>query len=278
MNKQFNIRHVMALLLVSTWLGACTHVVVAEPPSGENDFVSSEGLSGKANATKSNERLDNRAIDQAVMQVANNGDSGNATPTVNENAAKPSMPAVAAPGTSMPVPAQPSAPQQQAHECTGHDTPYFNKGGVKSEEVKIRATGYGAPPKAFYSDAQRRLMSMRAAQVDAYRSLAERVKGVQIWGGTTIGDMVVENDRFRVFLDTYLVGARLIMQTPQEDGSFEATVELVIGQKMVQEMVNNQVMRAPNEDNCGNTVHTRETPQHVPSSRVAKSDFYFDRE
>jgi len=71
---------------------------------------------------------------------------------------------------------------------------------------------------------------MRAAKIDAYRNLAERVKGVQIWGGTTIGDMVVEKDRFRVYLDTHLSGARVISENPAEDGTFETTVELMVDQ------------------------------------------------
>jgi hypothetical protein len=117
-------------------------------------------------------------------------------------------------------------------ECTD-DTHYINAGGQKVVAVKVRATGYGAPPKSFYSDPQRRLMAMRAAKVDAYRSLAERINGVQIWGGTTLGDMVVEKDRFRVYLDTTLRGARVIAENPHEDGSFETIVEVSVDQSLL---------------------------------------------
>jgi len=267
--KKHSNKPVAALILASAMLSACTHVVVAEPPATEqNDFLVSEGLLPNDTATViTDERLGNQAIDSAAQQ---------ATLPAPPVMTPPPPPVVAqAPKAMMPA--------QHAKECTARDqAPYFNKAGMKTEEIKVRATGYGAPPKAYYSDAQRRLMSMRAAKIDAYRSLAERVKGVQIWGGTTIGDMVVENDRFRVFLDTYLVGAKLIMQTPHEDGSYEATVEMVIGQKMVKDLVDSRVMEAPTAmDDCvtPGSQHTRhEDREYTAPSRVAKSDFYFDRE
>lgn len=125
--------------------------------------------------------------------------------------------------------------QNTANQCNGMMNSNMNRhlvndDGKPSESVRIRVTGYGAPPKAFYPDPQRRLMSMRAAKIDAYRNLAERVKGVQIWGGTTIGDMVVEKDRFRVYLDTRLRGARVIAENPHDDGTYETIVELKVGQ------------------------------------------------
>lgn len=127
----------------------------------------------------------------------------------------------------------PSQPMRTSTECTADNGHYFNENGVKREAVKIRATGYGAPPKSFYPDPQRRLMAMRAAKIDAYRSLAERIYGVQIWGGTTLGDMVVEKDRFRVYIDTHLSGARVIAENPIEDGSYETIVEVRVDQDLL---------------------------------------------
>ncbi len=117
----------------------------------------------------------------------------------------------------------------------------IDNNGSPAEAIKIRVTGYGAPPKSFYPDAQRRLMAMRAAKIDAYRNLAERVTGVQIWGGTTIGDMVVEKDRFRVYLDTHISGARVIAENPQEDGTYESVVELKLGQSFLQQALPKKV-------------------------------------
>ncbi len=138
-----------------------------------------------------------------------------------------------------------ASPQMGARntDCGNHQ---FNSNGNPEDSVKIRVTGYGAPPKAFYPDPQRRLMAMRAAKIDAYRSLAERVTGIQIWGGTTIGDMVVEKDRFRVYIDTFIYGARVIAENPLDDGTFETIVELMVDQTFLQqtlpEKANNDCM------------------------------------
>ena len=162
--------------------------------------------------------------------------------TTVPNTAKNNAPVVQTPQSDLtpvqkPAPVMPVANQFSHLECGSEDMMdhdhYLNDEGKKTEEIKIRVTGYGAPPKAFYPDPQRRLMAMRAAKIDAYRSMAERVAGLQIWGGTTIGDMVVEKDRFRVYLDTHLTGARVITETGQEDGTFETVVELKIDQSFL---------------------------------------------
>jgi len=125
-----------------------------------------------------------------------------------------------------------------SQECTPGNSNYnnalfINQNGVKHESVKIRSTGYGAPPKAFFPEPQRRLMAMRASKIDGYRSLAERVNGIHIWGGTTIGDMVVEKDRYRVFLDTHIRGARVLSANPMEDGTYETVIELKVDQNFL---------------------------------------------
>ncbi len=174
------------------------------------------------------------------------------------------------------------AKDTHAQECTPQaNTYYINDKGRKTDMVRIRATGYGAPPKAFYSDPQRRLMAMRAAKIDAYRNLAERVKGIQIWGGTTVGDMVIEKDRFRVYLDTYLVGAKVIAESPNEDGSFETVVELKVSNRFL-----DTALGRPG-DECAPAAQqlTHEARPEEPhqldkesSKELAQSDFYFDKE
>jgi len=126
---------------------------------------------------------------------------------------------------------------------------FYDSNGAKKNTIQVRATGYGAPPKAFYPEPQRRLMAMRAAKIDAYRSLAERVNGVHIWGGTTIGDMVVEKDRFRVFLDTHISGARILSENPSEDGTYETVVEVKIGQYFLDGAIGDQPLQARHNNN-----------------------------
>lgn len=93
--------------------------------------------------------------------------------------------------------------------------------------VRITATGYGATSNFDgYSTGQRRLMTMRASKLDAYRALAEQVYGVRIKGNTTVGALVAQNDGYRVYVDAYLRGARVVSVTPMAEGNYETEVEI----------------------------------------------------
>jgi hypothetical protein len=95
---------------------------------------------------------------------------------------------------------------------------------------KVSAVGYGAMPTMDgLSPSQRRLLAMRAAKLDAYRSLAETVAGVKITGNSTVSAMALNNDGFRAYVEAYLRGARVVTVTPLPDGAFETTLELTLG-------------------------------------------------
>lgn len=96
----------------------------------------------------------------------------------------------------------------------------------------LRVVGYGAVnPRAKsqgQSKVQQRLMAIRASRLDAYRSMAERVYGAKISGSSTVRDLVVQNDSFRSYVDTYIHGARVVSADVQQDGSVETVLEMVI--------------------------------------------------
>ena len=95
----------------------------------------------------------------------------------------------------------------------------------------LRVVGYGAiDDDKKKSEVQRRLMGIRASKMDAYRSMAERVYGTSIQGSTTVRDMVVQNDRFRTYVETYMHGARVVSSDVMPDGSVETVLEMVIDQ------------------------------------------------
>jgi len=193
----------------------------------------------------------------------------------------------------------------QSQECTPANPNYnhalfINQNGIKQESVKIRSTGYGAPPKAFFPEPQRRLMAMRASKIDGYRSLAERVNGIHIWGGTTIGDMVLEKDRYRIFLDTHIRGARVLSANPMEDGTYETVIELKVDQNFLHHALggtsqNTQTFNHPCPDialqvngQYQTQVLTQPSPEQVFSSPKHRTDiqrpsttsnnFYINRE
>ncbi|MGZ5031346.1 MAG: LPP20 family lipoprotein [Methylobacter sp.] len=97
----------------------------------------------------------------------------------------------------------------------------------------LSAKGYGTVEKSDrYSRPQIKLMAMRASKMDAYRSLAEQLNGIQLHGQTTVGDMEVNRDNYQVNLNAYLRGARVVRTSAigsdmyAGDDTFETVVEL----------------------------------------------------
>ena len=100
--------------------------------------------------------------------------------------------------------------------------------------TKLTAVGYGNPGTyAQYTPGQQKLMAMRAAQVDAYRSLAEQVYGFRITGSTTVSAFATQSDSIRSYVDALIRGARVISMASIADGNFEATVELELSHQFV---------------------------------------------
>lgn len=96
-----------------------------------------------------------------------------------------------------------------------------------TQTVRVSATGYGSTSHFDgYSNGQRRLMAMRASKLDAYRALAEQVYGVKIKGSTTVAAMIAQNDSYRIYVDAYLRGARVVSVTPMAEGNYETEVEI----------------------------------------------------
>ena len=144
------------------------------------------------------------------------------------------------------------------------------------ETARVEAIGYGAPPKKYYPEYQRRLMAMRAAKIDAYRSLAETINGLRIWGGATLGDMAIKNDNYRVFLNSYVRGAKVEKVKERQDGNYEAYVSTIVDQSFLNYILSDNLTH---NSNCGSTTTTaginRGLSSVVYSDGAAPSSFYY---
>ncbi len=91
----------------------------------------------------------------------------------------------------------------------------------------LTATGYAViSVQNHRNPAQQRLMAIRAAKLEAYRSLAEQVYGQQLDATTTVADMVVQSDSFRSRVEGVIYGAVLVSITPTGDDTYETTLSL----------------------------------------------------
>lgn len=95
--------------------------------------------------------------------------------------------------------------------------------------ITIRATGGGAPPERAINPAQARLMTERAARLDAYRNLLERAYGVAIQSKSTVRDFVLKDDTIRSRVEAYIRGAKVIDTVYKDDGGVEVEMEVVLG-------------------------------------------------
>jgi hypothetical protein len=77
---------------------------------------------------------------------------------------------------------------------------------------------------------QQKLMARRAAELDAYRLLAEQVLGVELQGQTTVEDFVTSRDDIRSRVDAILRGARIVAVRSFSDGTAEVDAELTVRQ------------------------------------------------
>lgn len=91
----------------------------------------------------------------------------------------------------------------------------------------LTATGYAVISIQNHRlPAQQRLLAIRAAKLDAYRSLTEQVYGLRLNATATVADMVVQNDSFRTRVEGVIYGAVLVSITPTSDDTYETTLSL----------------------------------------------------
>lgn len=90
----------------------------------------------------------------------------------------------------------------------------------------IKSTGFGAAPESpDMSDAQKRALGYRAAEVDARRILLETALGVKVSSDTYIVDMVTKSDEIRTKVEGYIRGAAIIDRR-ESDGIYEVDMEI----------------------------------------------------
>ena len=148
--------------------------------------------------------------------------------------------------------------------------------GQQVETTRVKSTGYGAPPKKYYPQYQRDLMAMRASKIDAYRALAETINGIHIWGGTTLGDMAVQADYYRVFLNSYVRGANVESVTKRDDGNYETVVSTVIDQNFLSYVLSNRLSQNAGCDTTASVFSANDgLAPVVYSDGLAPSSFYY---
>lgn len=148
--------------------------------------------------------------------------------------------AIAAEQSEVTVKAEPAAQttvvcnaaQQEDCTCEACDTPIATlpkEEPVLSEHNNIHITvvGQGVAPMTTTSPAQAYALAKRAAIADAYRLIAEKVKGVRVEGQDTIRNMIVKRSTVRTYVDAMVRQANIV-ETTFKDGLCEVEMDIVL--------------------------------------------------
>jgi len=97
----------------------------------------------------------------------------------------------------------------------------------QKEDHIVSAKGYGVvAAQGAVSLDQAKLLAMRAAKVDAYRNLAERLQGLRVNSSSNAAAFASQGDAVQTSAEYFLRGARVVSIAPVRDGIYEAVVEL----------------------------------------------------
>ncbi len=96
-----------------------------------------------------------------------------------------------------------------------------------NSSMRVSVVGQGVAPTFTSSPAQAYALAKRAAMVEAYRLIAERVNGVQIEGQDTVKNMMVQRTQIRVNVSAMIRNAQVV-ETTFKDGMCEVEMEIVL--------------------------------------------------
>jgi hypothetical protein len=94
-------------------------------------------------------------------------------------------------------------------------------------EMHISVVGQGVAPMNTISPAQAYAMAKRAAIADAYRLIAEKVKGVRVDGQDTIRNMMVKRSTVKTSVNAMVQNAKIV-ETTFKDGLCEIEMEITL--------------------------------------------------
>lgn len=126
------------------------------------------------------------------------------------------------------------------------DTTTITKG---IQDKTIEALGCGALPDSM---GMKMLRAKRAAELDAYRLMAERITGVKINSETTVANMCLKNDKVQASLVAFLKGLKPTAVNYKSDGACSVTMQLKIREvvKTVETLV--RIYNSENKDKIEN--------------------------
>lgn len=98
---------------------------------------------------------------------------------------------------------------------------------AKNSKITINVVGQGVAPLNTSSPAQAYALAKRAAIADAYRALAEKLKGVRVEGEDVIRNMMIQKSTIKTQVDAMIRDANIV-ETAFKDGLCEVEMEMTL--------------------------------------------------
>lgn len=97
----------------------------------------------------------------------------------------------------------------------------------KNKSLRVSVIGQGVAPMNTSSPAQAYALAKRAAIADAYRAIAEKVKGVRVDGHDTIKNMMIQRSTINTYVQAMVRNADIV-ETTFKEGLCEVEMEIQI--------------------------------------------------
>lgn len=104
--------------------------------------------------------------------------------------------------------------------------------------IEIQAVGMGVAPESTISPAQALALAKRAAIVDAYRQIGEKMYGIRINANDTIRDMIAQNSTIKGRVQALIKNAE-ITETAYKDGLCQVNMEVKLDGRIWHRVLNN---------------------------------------
>jgi len=113
-----------------------------------------------------------------------------------------------------------------AGNCVISNSPTMQ--GIQGCILNVEAVGVGvAPASGMQSAAQAMAMARRAAILEGYRALVEKLYGIKINGRETLKNMMMQNESLRAYVQGVIRGANIIQES-YKNGMYKVVMSLKI--------------------------------------------------
>ena len=104
--------------------------------------------------------------------------------------------------------------------------------------IELSAVGMGVAPESTISPSQALALAKRAAIIDAYRQIGEKMYGIKLNAQDTVRDMVLTNSIVKTKVEALIKNAEII-ETIYKDGLCQITMELKLDGKIRHKILSN---------------------------------------